>query len=445
MRKHPGARHAAIVLIALLPMSTAWAQSKSTSPLQAPSKVNGPPPLPNLDVDAIGKTISSALPPQPPKATEVVVLQLRGQYSDGGIDGTQISPMAMKLMLDICLQRKPAAVVLDIDSPGGLASAMENIIDQVLKAQAESGLRVVAWPRDAHSAAALTCMSCREIVVRPLSRIGAATLVRGEDAAPGPETAMDHKLESSRQARRRQIAQTTGRDIKILDAMQYPERELWYRSGDGFREVPQAGAGWMALDDSADAPATLNAEELRATGIALGIASNETELKGLLKLPQGSPVCVIDLGDSKITKALKPTTDAVNRWIEWRDDQVAKFTKIVTDKTKKISDAANRVAALMESEKGWTNAQQDEVGRKVENCTYMPRLGDELKSVVDGSLWLSCLEGCMEMAKMHADKARDAMKPQNTGGGRVVNLEAVHENLIKSHNALIDFLNGCEE
>lgn len=445
MRRRPGARRAAIVLLAMLPMSTAWAQSKSNSPLTAPSKSNGPPPLPNLDVDAVKKIISSALPARPAKGKEVVVLQLKGRFSDAGIDGTQISPMAMKLMLDICVQRQPAAVVLDIDSPGGLASAMEDIIDQVLKAQAESGLRVVAWPRDAHSAAALTCMSCKEIVVRPLSRIGAATLVRGENAAPAPETAMDHKLESSRQARRRQIAQTTGRDIKILDAMQYPERELWYRAGDGFRNVPQAGAGWVALDDSADAPATLNAEELRTTGIALGVASNEAELKDLLKLPKDSALCVIDLGDGKITKALKPTTDAVNRWFKWRDDRIGEFTKVVTDKTKKISDAANRVATLMESESGWTQTQQEEVGRKVDNCTYMPRLDEELRAVVDGTPWLSCLEACMEMAKMHADKARDAMKPQNTGSGRVVNLEAVHENLIKSHNALIDFLNGCEE
>jgi hypothetical protein len=457
----------AIMTAAALLTNGAWAQQRPAGGSSMTGKKQGPPPFPDLDDETIFKKISSALPeparaagskcdccgqPLPAgagagqgKGGELVVLRMRGEFADGGIDGKCISPFAMKLMLDLCRERKPVAVVLDIDSPGGLASAMDEIIDQVLNAQAEAGLRLVAWPRDAHSAAALTCMSCKEIVVRPLSRIGAATLVQGENAAPAAETAMDHKRESSRQARRRQIAQTTGRDLLILDAMQYPERELWYRDGDGFRNAPQAGEGWMALDDSADAPATLNADELNATGISIGTATGENELKKLLSLPATTPICVIDLSDQQVTAALKPTIDALDRWIAWRNKSIKDFMDAVREKSKRIFDASTKVEALMHSDNGWSDEQQEDVKRKVDNCTFLPALDPNLEKVMEGTAWLACLQDCMKFAKTHADNARNAMKPQKTGSGRIVNLELANSNLIDCYNALIRFLNGCPD
>ncbi len=403
-----------------------------------------PPPLPNLEDSAIIGAVRSALPRPVPGGKEIVILKLRGEFADFGVDGTCISPYALKLMLTVGKDRKPAVVVLDIESPGGLVSAMDAVVDQILRAQAEDGIRVVAWPKDAHSAAAVTCLACKEIVVRPLSRVGAATVTAGENEAPKPETAMDHKVESSKQARRRQIAAATGRDIRVLDAMQYPERELWFKQGSGFSESPQSGEGWIALDDSTDAPATLNASELLSTGIALGQANGVEELRAALKLPSTSQACIIDLADSKVRAALKPSVDAVSKWIAWRDNEADRFRKLVIEKIKKYDAAILKLEALGAGN-GWTATQQDELARAVKNCSFLPKLDPDFAAAMKDTPWLACKEATFETAKVQADLAATAIKPQSTGSGRMVDLELAHERLLVAHNALVHFVNGCVE
>lgn len=404
------------------------------------------PKLPEIDGKSIIDTVKSALPTRVIGKEEVLILRLRGPFEFGSIDGSCISPYAVQLMLAICKERKPTAVVLDINSPGGLYVAMEEIVGEILAAQEEHKLRVAAWPSDAHSAAAIACLACREIYVRPLSRMGAATKVLGENAAPSPETAMDHKRESSRQARRRQIVEVTGRDIRILDAMEYPEKELWYRADVGFSETAQSGEGWIKIDDSADAPATLSAREMCQTGIAKGMASSEAELRDSLGLGTGASICVLDLADSKVRSALKPTTDAIQRWIDWREKSVADYRKLVEAKVRKFDEAISQVKALSTGD-GWSQKDQEKLERAVKNCALLPKLDTSLEAAmqISDAGWLDCRKVKFDLAKNRADLAVSAIKPQSSGSGRRVDLSLVHERLVEAHNALIDFLNGCPD
>jgi len=93
-------------------------------------------------------------------AAEVVVVSLRGRFSEGGLCG-YIGEDCTDMLLELALERDPTAIVLDIDSKGGLVTTMEHIIERLLDAQTKQKVRVIAWPSLAGSAAAVTCMSCR--------------------------------------------------------------------------------------------------------------------------------------------------------------------------------------------------------------------------------------------------------------------------------------------
>lgn len=403
----------------------------------------GPPPLPELgDAEVMGK-IGGALPKRDPTSSEVVFLRLRGPFTEGGIQGDCISPFAMQLMLGVCKQRKPDAIVLDIESPGGLVVAMDDIVEQLLEAQTASRLRIVAWPRNAHSAAAITCLTCKELVVRPISRVGAATKVIGTEAAPKAETAMDQKFESSRQARRRTIADTTGRDILILDAMEHPERQLWFRTGSGFRDSPQAGEGWVGLDKSKDAPATLNAEELITTGVAVGSATTEAEVVKLLKLAPTATMCSIDLADPKIVAALRPTIDALDAWLDWRDKRVKSFEELVRQKVKAFHAVVTKLEA-MESGDGWSDEDQELLERQIRNLALLPKIDPALEEVMQGTGWLDCKTWAFDAAKDSAELALVKARPQKAGTSKTVDLSSAKELVVDSGNYLVSFLNGCE-
>jgi len=103
-----------------------------------------------------------------------------------------------------------AAVVLDIDTPGGRVDAAERIVDAV---QA-SKVPVYAFvnPR-AFSAGALISLAAREIYYAPGGVIGAATPVTGA-GEKAPE-----KMVSAMRSEMRALAEARDRDVRIAEAM----------------------------------------------------------------------------------------------------------------------------------------------------------------------------------------------------------------------------------
>jgi membrane-bound serine protease (ClpP class) len=103
-----------------------------------------------------------------------------------------------------------AAVVLDIDTPGGRVDAAQRIVDAVRRSE----VPVHAWvhPR-AFSAGAFIALAARDIYVEPGGVIGAATPVSGEGSK------LPEKYVSAMRAEFRALAEERGLDPRIAEAM----------------------------------------------------------------------------------------------------------------------------------------------------------------------------------------------------------------------------------
>jgi membrane-bound serine protease (ClpP class) len=103
-----------------------------------------------------------------------------------------------------------AAVVLEIETPGGRVDAAQRIINAVRDAR----VPVYAFVNmHAHSAGAMIALSAHRIYMRPGSVMGAATPVTGEgERAP-------EKIISAMRSEMRALAETRGLDPRIAEAM----------------------------------------------------------------------------------------------------------------------------------------------------------------------------------------------------------------------------------
>jgi len=102
-----------------------------------------------------------------------------------------------------------AAVVLDIDTPGGRVDAAERIADAIQ----DSPVPVYAYiNRRAFSAGALISLATETIYMRPGSVIGAATPVMGQEKAP-------EKIVSAMRSEMRALAEARGLDPAVAEAM----------------------------------------------------------------------------------------------------------------------------------------------------------------------------------------------------------------------------------
>jgi membrane-bound serine protease (ClpP class) len=110
-----------------------------------------------------------------------------------------------------------AAVVLDIETPGGRVDAAQRITTAVRDADVPVYALI---NMHAHSAGAMIALSADRVYMRPGSVIGAATPVTGEG-----ETAPE-KIVSAMRAEMRALAETRGLDPRVAEAMVDPEIEV---------------------------------------------------------------------------------------------------------------------------------------------------------------------------------------------------------------------------
>ena len=119
--------------------------------------------------------------------------------------------------LDAAEADDAAAVVLDIDTPGGRLDAVLQMRDALL----DSPVPTVAFiDRTALSAGALIALSSDDIYVAPGAVVGAATPVDGSGVAA------DEKVVSAVRSVFRSTAEQQGRDPVIAEAMVDPEVEI---------------------------------------------------------------------------------------------------------------------------------------------------------------------------------------------------------------------------
>lgn len=391
--------------------STANPASESASKTKTP-ELQGPSDLKPW----IRKSLGSA------KSGEIIILVLRGEFTNDRADsiGETISPGAMKAMVECALERSPALIVLEIDSPGGLVSVMDNVIEQTVVLQVEKKIRVVAWPKKAGSAASILCLACKEIVVHPLTRMGAATMIYGGkfkhgERVEGPKNALDQKMESWSDASKRQILELTGRDAMIQEAMQFPEKQLWYSKTSGFSNtIPPRNleSEWMQLDDSIEKPMVLTSKQMMDINLAKGSANDEVELLALLKLGPSAKVIRIDLLDPVIA----PAIEELQKYYSNIDEEFDKLDSQFRNKLEKLYDKielAERVAQVVVSTNKITEQQLKELQVQISSCiTAIPTLTTRLKELlfIQNSRLKICYEVELEAAKRSLITAKTTLQ-----------------------------------
>lgn len=163
----------------------------------------------------------------------------------------------LQRVLDEADDAGAAAVVLDIDTPGGRLDAVLQMRDTLLDAD----VRTVSFvDRSAFSAGALIALASDEIWFAPGSSMGAATPVDGGTGAPA-----DAKVISAVRSTFRATAQERGRDPLVGEAMVDPA---------------------IAIDGLVDEDSllTLTPDEAREVGYSDGDASDLDDLLGQLGL-----------------------------------------------------------------------------------------------------------------------------------------------------------------
>ena len=336
------------------------------------------PPV-NINTTAdLRPLLKSLLPEQTPGRKEVVVVHLRGVFNEPNLHeiGNNISAGEFAVMLGLAQERSPEAVVLALDSAGGRVDQMDKIVDQILEAQSGANAnRLVAWVELGGSAAALTALSCKEIVMKPHGRIGSATMVYGDGTeVPEAETAGEHKNAAMREARRRQVAALTNRPAELQLAMEKPGELLWHNPEHGFATTMKSTTdGWTSYDDSTSAPLALAAHECVKLGVAKGIAADIQGVFDLLEISPEAKVIDIDLADNRFQELLVPARKkALGKQLvaEAEEQRLEKSVHRFADTLQLAIDATR---ALANQKRSLTKADLFSLQRAIDNC-HLPHI-----------------------------------------------------------------------
>jgi hypothetical protein len=175
-------------------------------------------------------------------------------------------------------------IIIDIESGGGLVLEGDRI-HETLK-ELKKRHRVVAWIKEAISAAAFTGMHCDEMYFMRVGAYGSITMFAGQTAISGAE--LDAWLEKISE-----VAKLGGRDPQVARCMVTKPLEVSYDIPEGggpkdaiFREDTK---GQFVLD-RADTMLTLNAAQALACGFSDGTADTVEELAVVMGLPMWKEV-----------------------------------------------------------------------------------------------------------------------------------------------------------
>lgn len=365
------------------------------------------------DTDDVKPLVESMLPPK--SDNEVVVLHLRGAFDTPRLStvGEVITYGEFEMMMEVARSRNPKAIVLSIDSPGGLVSTCNQIIDSLIESQTSpQDERVVAWVELGGSAAALAALACKEIVMRPNGRMGSATTVFSNgEAVPEAETAMEQKVKAMENARVRQVSNLTGRPIEIQIAMQEPEHEFWFHSADGFSlEEPDklVRSEWRSFDTDENQPLALSAHELELLGISEGTTGSESGLLEILGLDPKTKIVDIDLMDQQLQKLLAPAREKmVERWVDYRKER-GRFEKRLF---RFFDDCWTAMTAVGQINDGYWRIELYQVQRAI-NKLYVPAITPTLKEKMQHNepRRLALYQVGIQFAKGHVKMAKADIK-----------------------------------
>ena len=99
-----------------------------------------------------------------------------------GVIGEDVTAASVRAGLSEARTVKPRYVVLAIDSPGGSIREMFDILDVLW--ERKDDFQIIAYAKDAYSAAAVIAMSCERVYIKPGGAIGAAVPFRITENGP---------------------------------------------------------------------------------------------------------------------------------------------------------------------------------------------------------------------------------------------------------------------
>ena len=166
----------------------------------------------------------------PAELPVVVVCPIEGMVDDG-----------MKVVVDRAIREAKNAelLIFKVDTPGGRVDSAIEISKSIVSAPCKTVAYIVG--EGAISAGALISYSCDEIIMAPVTNIGATAPVNmtGEDI---PET-MDMKAKSFLRARFRALGEEKGHNTLLAEAMVESDIAIW--------AVPLAGGGYEIVEEAA--------------------------------------------------------------------------------------------------------------------------------------------------------------------------------------------------
>lgn len=137
------------------------------------------------------------------------------------IDGA-ISPVMATYVgrgIDRSAERGDRAVILRMDTPGGLSSAMDDIVSDILAAPIPVIVYVAPEGARAGSAGVYITYAAHVAAMAPATNIGSATPVQlGGESDGGEETAMDRKVVNDAAAKIRGLAEQRGRNAEWAES-----------------------------------------------------------------------------------------------------------------------------------------------------------------------------------------------------------------------------------
>ena len=239
-------------------------------------------------------------------------------------------------------------IVLLIESGGGLVLEGDRI-HETLK-DLKKRHRVVAWIKEAISAAAFTAMHCDEIYFMRVGAYGSITMFAGQTAISGAE--LDAWLEKISE-----VAKLGGRDPQVARCMVTKPLEVSY-------DIPEGGGPKDAIFypdlrgkyilDTKDTMLTMNAQQAFDCGWADGIADTEEELAKQLGLPEWK----------EANDAGRKMADNWQRLLSRADEDVPKLVARMGYKGSGSGDPAAQLGAqikLLEDILRWYNQLGDQV------------------------------------------------------------------------------------
>ncbi len=222
------------------------------------------------------------LPPEP-KAPPITVHRGATYYVIplvGEVGKTFVADVLERSLADAA-RRRPTAVILHVDSPGGRIDEVERLVAAIRKYK--KGLRIVVLVKRAISAAAITSMACDEIYVQPSSIIGAATAFRV--TPKGTAAAIDEKMQSVWRAIARNTASIGGHSPLLANAMVDASMELYVVERGGKKVIVDRRPLGGATVTRRGRLLAMTADESVACGLALGKAEDFADLGKRLKRP----------------------------------------------------------------------------------------------------------------------------------------------------------------